>query len=87
MNTLYQLNLVPIHLMQIVILTQKHILCNEKYLSIEMFEMNDLMIKKKHKVSNKLSNHLLDIKKSITYLLKFCICVYIMCNAFFYYGM
>ncbi len=32
--------------MQIVILTQKHISQNEKYLWIEMFEMNDLMIKK-----------------------------------------
>ncbi len=46
MNTLYRLNLVIIHLMQLVILTQKHILQKEKYLWIEMFEMNDIMVKK-----------------------------------------
>jgi hypothetical protein len=47
MNTLsYELNLVSIHLMQLVILTQKHILQKEKYLWIEMFEMDDIMIKK-----------------------------------------
>jgi hypothetical protein len=33
-------------LMQLVILTQKFILQKEKYLWIEMFEMNDIMIKK-----------------------------------------
>jgi hypothetical protein len=32
--------------MQLVILTQKHILQKEKYLWIEMFEMNDIMVKK-----------------------------------------
>ncbi len=32
MNTLYWLNLVPIHLMQLEILTQKHVLHKEKYL-------------------------------------------------------
>ncbi len=46
MNTLYQLNLVPIHLMQLVISTQKHILQKENYLWIKMFKMNDIMIKK-----------------------------------------
>jgi len=30
-----------------------------------MFEMNDIMVKK-HKVNNKLRNHLLSIKKNIT---------------------
>jgi hypothetical protein len=46
MNTLYQLNLVLIHLMQLVIWTQKHVLQKEKYLWIEMFKMNDIMVKK-----------------------------------------
>jgi hypothetical protein len=41
MNTLlYQLNLVVIHLMQLVILTQKYVFQKEKYLWIEMFVMN-----------------------------------------------
>jgi hypothetical protein len=46
MNTLYQLNLIPIYLMELAILTQKHVLQKEKYLWIEMFEMNDIMVKK-----------------------------------------
>jgi hypothetical protein len=29
-----------------VILTQKHVFQKEKYLGIEMFEMNDIMVKK-----------------------------------------
>jgi len=32
--------------MRLVILTQKHILWKEKYLWIEMFEMNDIIVKK-----------------------------------------
>jgi hypothetical protein len=32
--------------MQLVILTQKHILQKEKYLWIEMFKMNNIMVKK-----------------------------------------
>jgi hypothetical protein len=32
--------------MQFVILTQKLILQKEKYLSIEMFQMNDIIVKK-----------------------------------------
>jgi hypothetical protein len=31
MNTLYQLNQVVIHLMQLVVLTQKHVIPKEKY--------------------------------------------------------
>jgi hypothetical protein len=46
MNTLYQLNQVVIHLMQLVVLTQKHVIPKEKYRWIEMFEMNDIIIKK-----------------------------------------
>jgi hypothetical protein len=32
--------------MQLVKLTQKHVLQKEKYLWIEMFKMNDIMVKK-----------------------------------------
>jgi hypothetical protein len=32
--------------MQLVILMEKHVLQKEKYLRIEMFEMNDIMVKK-----------------------------------------
>jgi len=39
-------DLVSIHLMQLVILTQKPILQKKKYLWIETFEMNDIMVKK-----------------------------------------
>jgi hypothetical protein len=46
MNTLYPLNLVSIQLMQLVILTQKHVIQKEKYSWIEMFEMNNIMVKK-----------------------------------------
>jgi hypothetical protein len=46
MNTLYKLNLLPVHLMHLVILTQTYILQKEKYLLIKMFEMNDIMVKK-----------------------------------------
>jgi len=46
MNTLYQLNQVVIHLIQLVVLTQKHVISKEKYWWIEMFEMNDIMVKK-----------------------------------------
>jgi hypothetical protein len=31
--------------MQLVILTQKHVLQKDKYLWIEMFDMNDIMVK------------------------------------------
>jgi hypothetical protein len=46
MNTLYELNRVPIHLMQLVIIMGKHLFQKEKYLRIEMFEMNFIMVKK-----------------------------------------
>jgi hypothetical protein len=40
------IELVAIHLMQPVILAQKHIFQNKKYLWIEMFKMNDTMVRK-----------------------------------------
>jgi len=65
MNTLHQLNLVPIYLMQLMILTQKHIFQKEKYLRIEMFQMNDIIVKKTQS-KQQVSKHLLGIKKNIT---------------------
>jgi hypothetical protein len=41
--------------------------------------------KKKHKVSNRLKNHFLGIKKRINQLLNVYICIYIICDAFFNY--
>jgi len=63
--------------MQLVVLTQK-----EKYWWIEMFEMNDIVIKK---TQNKQQwyNHLLSIEKNITQLLNSCIYIYIICDIFF----
>jgi hypothetical protein len=64
MNTLYELNQVLIQLIQLVVLTQNHVLQNDKYRWIEMFEMNEIMVKKTQ-INSKLNNHLLNIEKNI----------------------
>jgi hypothetical protein len=83
MNTLYQLNHVLIHLMQLVILTQKtHFSKGEVLMNCNV--QNELYNGKKHKINNKLNNYLLNVENNITQLLNYCICIYIICDTFLY---
>jgi hypothetical protein len=68
--------------MQLMVLTQKQTFQKDEFWWIKMFDMNDIMVKKK---INKLNNHLLNVDKNITQFLNYCIYIYIICNEYLYY--
>ncbi len=62
-----------------MILIENYVFQKEKYLSIDLFEMNDIMVKKAQG-KQQVEQSFVGIR---THFLNYCICIYIICNAFF----